>query len=108
MMSDTPRTDKQIAFIKDQIKNDSASLCADHPYYVLDVMAALCCELEAEVVRKDAALLESQQMMLDEQEKRLDTEAKLQAIYAEANSPNASLSYIAKLSNGSPAEGAES
>jgi hypothetical protein len=36
-MSDTPRTDAAVEFITKQLREEP-SICADHPYYVLDMM----------------------------------------------------------------------
>jgi acetolactate synthase small subunit len=36
-MSDTPRTDAAVEFITKQLREEP-SICADHPYYVLDIM----------------------------------------------------------------------
>jgi hypothetical protein len=48
-MSETPRTDETLKFIRDQIVKDSATLVQDHPFYVLDVLGNLGRKLEREL-----------------------------------------------------------
>lgn len=51
-MSDTPKTDERVAWIKGQLSADACD--TDHPYYVLDQMAGLCRRLEREVAQARA------------------------------------------------------
>ena len=46
-MSDTPRTDESIAWVKQQLSADACD--RDHPYYVLDQIGAVSRQLEREL-----------------------------------------------------------
>ena len=53
-MSDTPRTDEVVKFIRDQLNAETYLSVGDLPYYVLDLMWKKCCELERELAAAQA------------------------------------------------------
>jgi hypothetical protein len=73
-MSDTPRTDAAVEFITKQLREEP-SICADHPYYVLDMMKHEGMKVERELAAAKVeveALREVLKDIADDYEDRFD------------------------------------
>ena len=62
-MSDTPRTDEVVKFIRDQLNAETYLSVGDLPYYVLDLMWKKCCELERELAAAQERISELKKLI---------------------------------------------